>query len=1262
MVVLESSRFGIREEKERICNKRMGSDEKSKVGFIEDGETSDLESVKSIGRDDLKASKQPPKSISPPIATAASKATPMMTTMTTTASSTASAPADSSNKYWMKDLYNYSYARGYSASGLYSLAWAQAVQNKPLNDVLGEFKQEEGGDEQRGASVSSSAIGSNEQSISFSSNGDDSHGNKDVIDDEREEGELEEGEIDLDSELIQVEEGDLCGRFSNNGMEDEEELEDRVPLIRKVLENVNATEAEKSFDVVCARLRGSVESLQQLVLHCWFPSKDALIEQSFMGFKCVNSVYLAMSPMQREQNKSAMTRLLTYVTGLQPALFSPEQMKEIESMMVAISLDGSQRSSIGDKQEEPVTDKAVFTDSNTLAVNQLESFKQFERDPSSSLFNISDTSKKVEMFSSDKKGVNMSEAVRLLNLPSIKTKMGIGPLLDVDKIHHLEDLPSPTGKDPPPHPLSQMVPVRKFAHPYEKDAVKAVTSYQQKFAHRTFLSSDRLPSPTPSEEGENGEVNDVNEEVSSYSAIPSVSQPVFPPQVDSSAYNIASLAMQRLISSATVGLRGPAVCPPQATAKSRDPRLRYMKPDLNPSDSPAMKKQKNGPEVTGIVAGKKEVQSVFGTTGLQNSSSAPAGNLVSRGLTGASVTGPRKADYTDPRKVDYADPQRVDNADPRKMDNADPRKIENVAAIGSGSIPMNTSTSITLQSLLRDIAGNPAAWINIFEEQRKSSEPSKAAPYLVNSASTQHPMPFSSVDSAKSSMMVQQTGGLAQLPSSVVQTNLQDKFAKVRMKARDPRRVLYTSSTESSGNSASNSGKPDDVVTAAKHAAKESLDPQKHVNGTDTSALPSRSSALPDITRQFTKSLKNIADMVSVSRAPAEPSLNSQGSSEGGQAHSGASAASGNIQDEPNVNPEEVASGPAQSWTTWRDVEHLFDGYDEKQKAAIQKERARRIEEQKKMFSSRKLCLVLDLDHTLLNSAKFSEVDPIHNEILRKKEEQDREKPYKHLFCFPHMQMWTKLRPGIWNFLEKASKLFEMHLYTMGNKLYATEMAKVLDPKGVLFAGRVISRGDDGDPIDGDERVPKSKDLEGVLGMESAVVIIDDSVKVWPHNKPNLIVYIFSIRQFGLPGPSLLEIDHDERAEDGTLAASLSVIERLHRNFFSNERLDDVDVRNILAFEQRKILAGCKIVFSRVFPVGEVNPHLHPLWQTAEQFGAICTNQIDEQVTHVVANSLGTDKVNWAHAKGRFVVHPGWVEASALLYRRANELDFAIKS
>ncbi|KAI7724732.1 hypothetical protein M8C21_004609, partial [Ambrosia artemisiifolia] len=253
----------------------------------------------------------------------------------------------------------------------------------------------------------------------------------------------------------------------------------------------------------------------------------------------------------------------------------------------------------------------------------------------------------------------------------------------------------------------------------------------------------------------------------------------------------------------------------------------------------------------------------------------------------------------------------------------------------------------------------------------------------------------------------------------------------------------------------------------------------------------------------------------------------------------------GRLQNGTVPTSEEVASGvgPSQQHNTWGDVEQFFGRFDDQQRAAIQRERSKRMEEQKKMFADRKLCLVLDLDHTLLNSAKFSEIEPVHDEMLRKKEEQDRDKPYRHLFRFPHMGMWTKLRPGIWNFLEKASKLYELHLYTMGNKLYATEMAKLLDPKGVLFNGRVISKGDDGDNVDGD---PKSKDLEGVLGMESAVVIIDDSIRVWPHNKHNLIVverYIYfpcSRRQFGLPGPSLLEIDHDERPEDGTLASSLA--------------------------------------------------------------------------------------------------------------------------
>ncbi|KAJ4891560.1 RNA polymerase II C-terminal domain phosphatase-like 3 [Raphanus sativus] len=93
----------------------------------------------------------------------------------------------------------------------------------------------------------------------------------------------------------------------------------------------------------------------------------------------------------------------------------------------------------------------------------------------------------------------------------------------------------------------------------------------------------------------------------------------------------------------------------------------------------------------------------------------------------------------------------------------------------------------------------------------------------------------------------------------------------------------------------------------------------------------------------------------------------------------------------------------------------------------------------------------------------------------------------------------------------------------------------------------------------------------------------------------DILISPCSRRQFGLLGPSLLEVDFDERPEEGTLASTLAVIERIHKIFFSHTSLDEAD--------------------------------------TAEQFGAVCTTQADEHITHVVTNSLGTDKVNWALSK-----------------------------
>ena len=70
----------------------------------------------------------------------------------------------------------------------------------------------------------------------------------------------------------------------------------------------------------------------------------------------------------------------------------------------------------------------------------------------------------------------------------------------------------------------------------------------------------------------------------------------------------------------------------------------------------------------------------------------------------------------------------------------------------------------------------------------------------------------------------------------------------------------------------------------------------------------------------------------------------------------------------------------------------------------------------------------------------------------------------RELFCLTHMAMWTKLRPGLRPFLARMRTLYEMAIYTHGDRPYAAEMARLIDPTGSLFGGRIISQVCDGAP------------------------------------------------------------------------------------------------------------------------------------------------------------------------------------------------------
>lgn len=199
------------------------------------------------------------------------------------------------------------------------------------------------------------------------------------------------------------------------------------------------------------------------------------------------------------------------------------------------------------------------------------------------------------------------------------------------------------------------------------------------------------------------------------------------------------------------------------------------------------------------------------------------------------------------------------------------------------------------------------------------------------------------------------------------------------MKPRDPRRILHNNTPHQKGVSAVSdlpkTYPSSSSVMMANLSAQGQEDQMEKV-------VPSGSVKPPDITKQFTNNLRNIADIMSVSQ-PSTPSsvVPQSASSQPLQGHQAGPETkivaneSVNFRSGSNSTSDATTSIPPRplNANAWSDVEHLFDGFDDQQKAAIQRERARRLEEQNKMFAAGKLCLVLDLDHTLLNSAKARE-------------------------------------------------------------------------------------------------------------------------------------------------------------------------------------------------------------------------------------------------------------------------------------------------
>ena len=162
----------------------------------------------------------------------------------------------------------------------------------------------------------------------------------------------------------------------------------------------------------------------------------------------------------------------------------------------------------------------------------------------------------------------------------------------------------------------------------------------------------------------------------------------------------------------------------------------------------------------------------------------------------------------------------------------------------------------------------------------------------------------------------------------------------------------------------------------------------------------------------------------------------------------------------------------------------------------ISQEEAREIDEdaKRRLLAARKLSLVVDLDQTIIHAAVDTTIDEWMKDEDNPNHEAVRDvRKFQLVDDGPGMRgcwYFIKLRPGLEQFLESVSKLYELHIYTMGTRQYAQQIANIIDPERKIFGERILSRDESGSMV--------AKNLERLFPVDTKmVVIIDDRGDVW---------------------------------------------------------------------------------------------------------------------------------------------------------------------
>ncbi|KAI9269858.1 hypothetical protein BY458DRAFT_510632 [Sporodiniella umbellata] len=292
------------------------------------------------------------------------------------------------------------------------------------------------------------------------------------------------------------------------------------------------------------------------------------------------------------------------------------------------------------------------------------------------------------------------------------------------------------------------------------------------------------------------------------------------------------------------------------------------------------------------------------------------------------------------------------------------------------------------------------------------------------------------------------------------------------------------------------------------------------------------------------------------------------------------------------------------------------------------------VENAKRLLKDHKLSLILDLDQTIVHASCDTRISTWENPEIRS-------------FVLPHTQTpyYIKLRPGLALFLKEIESLYDLHIYTMGTKEYAKAVAKEIDPEGLIFKEKILSRDESG--------CLTQKKLQRIFPCDtSMVVVLDDRSDVWSYS-PNLVrikPYEYFVGTGDIHNTDKKKEEDKESLDnfnfhedqDKELFTILDILKQIHQTFYKKK--EGGDVTKIVPEMKHKVLSQCIISLAPdLIPTNIRDPTLSWIWQMATSFGGSCSTDLTGKTTHLITIRHDT-KVKTAKEHGHaHIVTPAWL-------------------